>query len=79
MVVLTSVVLVLATAGVVAVVGHGFGLPWPVARVLGAVVAPTDATAVTAIATGLPRRHRLIPTVAAGVRGSFLTPWPATR
>ncbi|MCD2195145.1 Na+/H+ antiporter [Actinomycetospora endophytica] len=55
-VVLTSVFLVLATAGVVAVVGHALGLSWPVAWVLGAVVAPTDATAVTAIATGLPRR-----------------------
>ncbi|HEY2220810.1 Na+/H+ antiporter [Actinomycetospora sp.] len=55
-VVLSSVFLVLATAGVVAVVGHALGLSWPVAWVLGAVVAPTDATAVTAIATGLPRR-----------------------
>lgn len=56
-VVLTSVALVLATAGVVAVLGHVLGLPWAVAWVLGAVVAPTDATAVGAMATGLPRRQ----------------------
>ncbi|RZT84679.1 sodium/proton antiporter (CPA1 family) [Pseudonocardia sediminis] len=55
-VVLSSVVLVLVTAGVVAVVGHALGLSWPVAWVLGAVVAPTDATAVAAVAKGMPRR-----------------------
>ena len=55
-VVLTSVVLVLVTAGVVAAVGHTLGLSWPVAWVLGAVVAPTDATAVAAVAKGMPRR-----------------------
>src|SRR4051812_18890938 len=53
---LTSVVLVLVTAGAVAVVGHALGLSWPVAWVLGAVVAPTDATAVGAVARGMPRR-----------------------
>ncbi len=53
---LTSVVLVLVTAGAVAVVGHALGLSWPVAWVLGAVVAPTDATAVSAVAKGMPRR-----------------------
>ncbi len=46
----------LATAGVVAAVGHALGLSWPVAWVLGAVVAPTDATAVAAVAGRLPRR-----------------------
>jgi Na+/H+ antiporter len=55
-VVLSSVVLVLVTAGTVAVVGHALGLSWPVAWVLGAVVAPTDATAVAAVARGMPRR-----------------------
>lgn len=55
-VVLASTLLVLATAGVVAVVGHTLGLSWPMAWVLGAVVAPTDATAVAAVARKLPRR-----------------------
>jgi CPA1 family monovalent cation:H+ antiporter len=55
-----SILLVLATAGVVAVVGHAFGLPWPVAWVLGAVVAPTDATAVAAVAGRMPRRQLTI-------------------
>ena len=52
-----AVLLVLATAGVVAVVGHALGLSWPAAWVLGAVVAPTDATAVAAIARRMPRRQ----------------------
>jgi CPA1 family monovalent cation:H+ antiporter len=52
-----AVLLVLATAGVVAVLGHALGLSWPVAWILGAVVAPTDATAVAAIARRLPRRQ----------------------
>lgn len=55
-IVLSSVVLVIVTAAAVATVGHALGLSWPVAWVLGAVVAPTDATAVSAIARGLPRR-----------------------
>jgi CPA1 family monovalent cation:H+ antiporter len=53
---MSSVLLVLATAGVVAVIGHALGLSWPVAWVLGAVVAPTDATAVGAVAGRMPRR-----------------------
>lgn len=56
-VVVDAVLLVLATAAVVAVVGHALGLPWPVAWVLGAIVAPTDATAVAAVARRLPRRQ----------------------
>lgn len=52
-----SVLLVLATAAAVAVVGHALGLSWPVAWVLGAVVAPTDATAVAAVAGRMPRRQ----------------------
>jgi Na+/H+ antiporter len=63
-VILSSVVLVFVTAGVVAVVGHALGLSWPVAFVLGAVVAPTDATAVGAIVRrlhhGLPHRQLTI-------------------
>jgi Na+/H+ antiporter len=56
-VMIDSVLLVLATAGAVAVVGHAVGLNWPVAWVLGAVVAPTDATAVAAVARRMPRRQ----------------------
>jgi monovalent cation/hydrogen antiporter len=54
---LSAVVLVLVTALTVAAVGHALGLAWPMAWVLGAVLAPTDATAVTAIAGRLPRRQ----------------------
>jgi Na+/H+ antiporter len=54
---LSSVVLVLATAATVAVVAHALGLDWPMAFVLGAVLAPTDATAVSAVAGRLPRRQ----------------------
>jgi CPA1 family monovalent cation:H+ antiporter len=56
-VVLTSTVLVVATAGAVAWVGHQFlGLGWGPAWVLGAALAPTDATAVGVLARDLPRR-----------------------
>jgi CPA1 family monovalent cation:H+ antiporter len=55
-VLLSSILLVLATAGAVAAVGHALGLSWPVAWVLGAVVAPTDATVVAALAGRMPRR-----------------------
>ncbi len=52
--------LVLATTLTVAAVCHTFisGLSWPVSFVIGAIVAPTDAVAATAIASriGLPRR-----------------------
>uniref|UniRef100_UPI003F86CC38 cation:proton antiporter domain-containing protein n=1 Tax=Actinosynnema sp. TaxID=1872144 RepID=UPI003F86CC38 len=54
---LSSVVLVLVTAASVAAVGHALGLSWPVAFVLGAVVAPTDATAVGAVAGRMPHRQ----------------------
>lgn len=57
---LLSVGLVLATMVTVAAVCHTFigGLSWPVCFVIGAIVAPTDAVAATAIASrlGLPRR-----------------------
>ena len=55
-IVLMSTVLVIATAAAVAAVGHELGLPWGPAWVLGAAVAPTDATAVGVIARLLPRR-----------------------
>jgi Na+/H+ antiporter len=53
---LLSTVLVVATAGAVAAVAHGLGLPWGPAWLLGAAVAPTDATAVGVLARALPRR-----------------------
>ncbi|HET9143334.1 Na+/H+ antiporter [Actinophytocola sp.] len=55
-IVLASTALVVVTAGVVAVVAHELGLAWGPAWVLGAAVAPTDATAVGVIARALPRR-----------------------
>jgi Na+/H+ antiporter len=55
-----AILLVLATAGAVAVVGHALGLSWPVAWVLGAVLAPTDATAVAAVVRRIPRRQLTI-------------------
>ena len=55
-IVLTSTVLVVATAAAVATVAHLLGLPWGPAWVLGAAVAPTDATAVGAFTKSLPRR-----------------------
>ncbi|HEX2805176.1 MAG TPA: cation:proton antiporter, partial [Kineosporiaceae bacterium] len=58
---LLSVALVLVTAGAVAVVARwllGPGLPWPAAVALGAVVAPPDAVAATAVGRriGIPRQ-----------------------
>jgi monovalent cation/hydrogen antiporter len=61
-VVLSAMLLVLATAAAVATVGHTLGLSWPAACMLGAVVAPTDATAVAAVAAvagHIPRRMAL--------------------
>ncbi|MFF2377951.1 Na+/H+ antiporter [Streptomyces xiamenensis] len=55
-IVLMSTVLVIATAGAVAAVGHALGLPWGAAWVLGAAMAPTDATATGVLARALPRR-----------------------
>ncbi|MDN3357271.1 Na+/H+ antiporter [Actinomadura sp. DC4] len=55
-IVLLSTILVAATAAVVAVAAHALGLPWSPAWVLGAAVAPTDATAVGVLGRALPRR-----------------------
>jgi CPA1 family monovalent cation:H+ antiporter len=55
-VVLSSTVLVLATAAAVAAAAHAIGLQWGPAWVLGAALAPTDATAVGVLARRLPRR-----------------------
>jgi CPA1 family monovalent cation:H+ antiporter len=59
---LLAVGLVLATTGVVAVLTHALlpELPWAVAFVFGAVVAPTDAVAALAIAHRLPVPRRIV-------------------
>ncbi|MGX9886866.1 Na+/H+ antiporter [Streptomyces sp. NPDC002276] len=56
-IILMSTVLVIGTAGAVATVAHQLGLAWGPAWVLGAAVAPTDATAVGVLAKALPRRN----------------------
>ena len=55
-VILTSTALVFATAAAVAGTAHWLGLAWGPAWVLGAALAPTDATAVGVLAGDLPRR-----------------------
>lgn len=55
-IVLLSTALVIVTAWAVAATAHALGLGWGPAWVLGAAVAPTDATAVGAFAAVLPRR-----------------------
>jgi Na+/H+ antiporter len=55
-IVLTSTLLVVVTAAGVAVTAHALGLGWGAAWVLGAAVAPTDATATGSLAGALPRR-----------------------
>jgi len=55
-IVLLSTVLVIFTAWAVAAVAHALGLGWGPAWVLGAAVAPTDATAVGVLGRMLPRR-----------------------
>lgn len=55
-IVLQSTVLVVATAAGVAAAAHALGLEWGPAWVLGAAVAPTDATAVGVLGRVLPRR-----------------------
>ncbi|NUP50989.1 MAG: Na+/H+ antiporter [Catenulispora sp.] len=55
-VVLMSTVLVILSAGAVAAVANAFGVPWGPAWIMGAALAPTDATAVAALGRVLPRR-----------------------
>ncbi|WP_405828498.1 Na+/H+ antiporter [Streptomyces sp. NBC_01176] len=55
-IVLQSTGLVLVTAVAVAAVAHALGYAWPIAFVLGAVLAPTDVAAVAAVADIMPRR-----------------------
>jgi monovalent cation/hydrogen antiporter len=53
---LQSTGLVLVTALAVAAVAHALGYAWPIAFVLGAVLAPTDVAAVAAVTKAMPRR-----------------------
>ena len=55
-IVLASTILVAATAAAVAATAHALGMAWGPGWVLGAAVAPTDATAVGVLARALPRR-----------------------
>src|ERR671921_2896464 len=55
-----STLLVVATAFGVAGLAAALGMPWAAALVLGAAVAPPDATAVAALARTLPRRQFML-------------------
>ncbi len=57
---LLAVGLTVATAGAVAVLAHALGLPWGAAFVLGAIVAPPDPVAATAVARRLRLPGRLV-------------------
>ncbi|APU13630.1 MULTISPECIES: Na+/H+ antiporter [Actinoalloteichus] len=59
-IVLMSTVLVVATAFAVAGVAHLLGMPWQAALILGAAVAPPDATAVAALGRTLPHRNFML-------------------
>jgi Na+/H+ antiporter len=59
-IVLMGTLLVVLTAGGVATILHLLGMPWGPAWVLGAAVAPTDATAVGALTRSLPRRNTTV-------------------
>lgn len=54
-IVLSGTFFVVATAATVAVVAHALGLDWTTSWLIGAAVAPTDATAVSSIGWLLPR------------------------
>lgn len=56
-IVLVSTLLVILTAAAVAATAHALGMPWGPAWVLGAALAPTDATAVAAVTRLIPRRQ----------------------
>ncbi|QIG38118.1 Na+/H+ antiporter [Microbacterium sp. 4R-513] len=57
---INGTVLVLVTAFAVAGVGSLAGMPWAIALVMGAALAPTDATAVGNLARDLPLRQRTV-------------------
>lgn len=56
-IVLSGTGLVLVTAAAVAFTANALGMPWGPAWVLGAALAPTDATAVAVLARSLPHRN----------------------
>jgi len=55
-IIISGTFFVIATAATVAVVAHALGLGWATSWLIGAAVAPTDATAVSSIGSLLPRR-----------------------
>lgn len=55
-----STLLVVASAFGVAGIAYALGMPWEAALVLGAAVAPPDATAAAALGRTLPRRHFML-------------------
>src|SRR3954454_3653198 len=55
-----STLLVVAAAFAVAGIAHTLGIPWATALVLGAAVAPPDATAVAALGRTLPHRNFML-------------------
>jgi Na+/H+ antiporter len=59
-IVILSTPLVVATAFAVAGIAHALGMPWAAALVLGAAVAPPDATAAAALGRTLPRRQFML-------------------
>lgn len=59
-IVLMSTVLVVVTAFAVAAIARLLGMPWPAALVLGAALAPPDATAVAALGRRLPHRNFML-------------------
>jgi NhaP-type Na+/H+ or K+/H+ antiporter len=69
-IVLLSTALVIATAAAAATAAHALGLPWGPAWVLGAAVAPTDATAVGVLARALAQRRTVRPDRSTGSSSS---------
>ncbi|WP_434992287.1 Na+/H+ antiporter [Arthrobacter sp. Ld5] len=59
-IVLMSTLMVVATAFGVAGIAHLLGLPWNAALILGAALAPPDATAVAALGRTLPHRNFML-------------------
>ncbi|MHA7207924.1 Na+/H+ antiporter [Arthrobacter sp. MDT1-65] len=59
-IVLMSTLMVVATAFGVAGIAHLLGLPWNAALILGAALAPPDATAVAALGRMLPHRNFML-------------------
>jgi CPA1 family monovalent cation:H+ antiporter len=57
---INGTILVVVTAFAVAGVATMFGMPWAIALVMGAALAPTDATAVGNLARDLPLRQRTV-------------------